>query len=68
MTPKLSRLGRIAAGIQIVLKYEKDADGDMTAEHDQVWIGAGVEVSKEDEKTLRELGWFPDVESWSHFV
>lgn len=65
MTLELSPLERIADGIQIILKYGK---GEICAEHDQLWIGHSIRVSKEDAKALEDLGWFEDSDSWSHFV
>lgn len=64
---KKSKLARIAEGLQIVLKYD-DGDGEVAVGHDQMWIGAGVTVSDEDKNRLKDMGWFEDEESWSHFV
>lgn len=59
-------MNQILAGLQIIAKY--DEDFNMCAEHDQIFAGVDIEMSEEDQKVMKELGWFWSEESWSHFT
>lgn len=52
--------------LQILLKYSNDDRNPTHCEHDQLYIGCGIElekVTKEDVDKLDELGFFWDEES-----
>jgi len=52
--------------LQILLKYANDDRNPTHCEHDQLYIGCGIEqeaVSKENIKELDKLGFFWDDES-----
>lgn len=52
--------------LQILLNYANDDYSPTHCEHDQLYIGCGIElekVSKEDEKELYDLGFFWDEDS-----
>ena len=52
--------------LQILLKYANDDRNPTHCEHDQLYIGCGIElekVTKEDIGKLDELGFFWDEES-----
>jgi hypothetical protein len=52
--------------LQILLKYANDDRNPTHCEHDQLYIGCGIElekVTKEDIDKLDELGFFWDEES-----
>jgi hypothetical protein len=52
--------------LQILLKYANDDRCPTNCEHDQMYIGCGIEqdkISKEDIAELDELGFFWDDES-----
>ena len=63
---------RVAKGLLIFLKY--DPDSDVCAEHDIIYAGVGRkvqdEITPEDQKELKNLGWFyeKDYESWAKHV
>lgn len=58
----------IIEAFQIFDKYPND--GELSAEHDELFAGPGLKVSEEDEKRLNELGWDYDegTESWQKFA
>jgi len=61
---------RIKEGLEIIAKYEPDAD--FAAEHDQIFVGeedAAENMDKKDKEKMDELGWFIEKEygCWSHF-
>jgi len=61
---------RIKEGLEIIAKYEDDAD--FCAEHDVIYVGgeeSTENMSDEDKHKMDELGWFIDEEfyCWSHF-
>lgn len=58
-------------GMQIIIKYDPSAS--VSAEHDVIWFGSSdtaESMSKEDQVTLEDTGWFIDTEtdSWMTFV
>lgn len=65
---KPKRIQRIIEGLQILAKY--DPDTDITANEEELWVGAGVKPKDEDRKRLNYLGWHEDddVESWRHYI
>ena len=61
---------KIKEGLEIIFKYEPDADFD--AAHDQIFVGgeeSTEKMNKKDKETMGELGWFIEDEygCWSHF-
>ena len=68
----MSNAERVMKGLQIFLKY--DTEADVCAEHDIIYAGVGRKVqenlSPEDQKELKNLGWHFDKESesWAKFV
>ena len=64
------KLANFIAGLQIILKHEKD-EYCLRAEHDQFWASSTtLEMPPEDTKTLEDLGWFKDddADGWSAFT
>lgn len=64
-------MNRFYAGLKIFIERWGE-DWYISAEHDQVWIGAYSEdkvglITGTDTEKLRELGWFIN-ETWSHYV
>lgn len=64
---------RILEGLQILIKYCSNGNGDLSAEHDVIYTSprnaSEVEMNEDDKKKLDELGWFIDEENdcWCHF-
>ena len=58
-------------GVQIIsskMPEERKDKFDLHAEHDQIWFGDAQWITDPlDIKTLEELGWFIDEDSWSCF-
>ncbi len=61
-------MNKILAGLQILATYSPDFE--MAAEHDQIWAGHTdqIKMSSEDLEQMRKMGWFIDMDSWSHYV
>lgn len=58
---------KLIEALQIFAKYP-DADGWLSAEHDEVWFGPDPSiVSDVDKARLNELGWHPDFDGESTF-
>lgn len=52
-------MGDLIKALQILLKYANDDRWPTNCEHDQLYVGCGIElgmVSEEDLKELEELG------------
>ena len=49
-----------AEAFAIFAKYEPESMWEVSAEHDIVYAGRGVEYSEEDRKRLDELHWYYD--------
>lgn len=63
-----SSLKGLAEAFQIMAKYGKSG-GNICAEHDEIWAGHDIEideVSSDDLKRLKELGWKPSEEGGFH--
>lgn len=63
-------IGKVAEGLSILAKYSPESYS-VVCEHDEMWAGEGIKVSKEDKKKLKDLGWdfnVDEIESWHTFV
>jgi len=62
----MANVSEVMQGLQVISKYSDD----ICAEHDCIYAGPGVKVSKDDQAKLEELGWHWDNEagSWARFV
>lgn len=60
---EMSTTDKILAGIEIILKYEPDAD--FAAEHEMIFFGSqdGTIMSNEDCDKLQEWGWIVDTQT-----
>lgn len=61
---------KIHEGLGILLKY---GNGDIAAEHDEIWAGhrnaTPDKMEKADVKRLKALGWaYEDDMGWRHFT
>lgn len=67
----MRKIDKIIEGLQIFAKHKEAL---VEAQHDAIYagpVGSGVgEISSDDEKRLKELGWFFDdsVDSWATFT
>lgn len=66
------RNDKFLKGIEIIaskMPEENKEQWDLRAGHDQIWFGAAEWVTDPlDKKTLEDLGWSIDEDSWSCFT
>ena len=65
------KLCNLIEGLQIVAKYEPFGNGYICAEHDEIYTGTDVPMSKEDIKHMKKLGFDRDDSNengWHAFV
>lgn len=66
---EMSTTDKVLAGIDIIRKYQPDAD--FAAEHDIIYFGdheSSETMTIEDKCKLDDLGWIEEYESWARFV
>lgn len=61
---------KLIKGLQLIAKYEPDADWD--AQHDIIYVGSGdipAKMTDEEVKEMKALGWHIDSEDggWAKF-
>lgn len=60
-------MNKVLAGLQIIAKY--DEEFQVCAGHDEILAGIGIELSEEDSKKMKELGWSDyEGDGWRCFV
>jgi hypothetical protein len=66
----LKTTDKILLGIEIIRKYEPDAN--FACEHEVLYFGTcdddDERMSSEDRQRLADLDWFEEYESWAHQV
>lgn len=65
---EVSTTDKILLGVQIIRKYQPDAE--FATGHDVIYFGdgGGELMEEEDLDQLDQLGWFEEYESWARFV
>lgn len=62
---------RVPRGLQILCEHDEDLDIGIVFEHDQMWAGdfeaTVATMTREEIEEMARLGWFEDMDSWSHF-
>lgn len=63
----MDTIHKIIVGLQIVLASKSTSD--VCAEHDIIYAGMPEEMTDEENKKMKELGWHVgDADSWAIFV
>jgi len=67
----VGKVDRIYDGLTLMKKYHSNIR--YAVGRNQIWCGVDfdesvAEMSDEDVRSMAEMGWFQDEDSWSHFV
>ena len=66
----MATFNQILAGLRIFVDKGCGNQQGIGAEHEEIYIGADVELTEDEKATLIAAGWIYDEKwaSWSHFV